>query len=195
MQIDWGWGSDFEFTQQPCEREGWGRLNSDTLPTSHSMSLLNTHRHRHTHTHINTCMLMDKRMGLGQSPQSVSRSVVSCRQWHQPEPTPPLLPLCTAYSKKICFTVVPLFGTFGISALRFVSRAPRCTMDFGFDLISPSAACFQEVGMLILSSDLASQSWMQTRGWSGLILGSAALESWMQTQVRTYQLVSGCLHN
>lgn len=60
--------------------------------------------------------------------------------------------------------LVPLFGTFGISALLFVSRAPHCTMDFGFDLISPHAARFQEVGMLILASDPASQSWMQTRG-------------------------------
>lgn len=188
MQIVWGWGSGFEFTQQPCEREGWGRLNSDTLPTSHSMSLLNTHTHKHMHAHgqkdggwtvATICLTLSR----------LSPTVTPARA------DPPPLPLCTVYSKKICFTVVLLFGTFGISALRSVSRAPHCTMDFGFDLISPRAARFQEVGMLILASDPASQSWMQTRGWSGLILGSAPLESWMQTQVRTCQLVSGRLHH
>lgn len=77
MQIDWGWGVSLCTHTSPMG--GRGRLNSDTLPMSHSLSFL--------HTLINTHMLMDKRMGVGQSPQPVSHSVGSQQQWHQPELT------------------------------------------------------------------------------------------------------------
>lgn len=116
MQIDWGWGSDFEFTQQPCEREGWGRLNSDTLPTSHSMSFIK-HTHAHAHKHMRAHGQKDGDWTVATICLTLSRLSQSTVTPAGADPS--LLPLSTAYAKKICFTLVPLFGTFGISALLF----------------------------------------------------------------------------
>lgn len=48
MQIDWGWGASLSTHTSPMG--GRGRLNSDTLPMSHSLSFF-THTHKHTHAY------------------------------------------------------------------------------------------------------------------------------------------------
>lgn len=140
MQIDWGWGASLSAHTSPMW--GRGRLNSDTLPMSHSVFFIHTHKHTHAYgqrdgggTVTTTCLALCRLS----TPVTPARVDPSLSLFH-----------AFLFTLRVLRWFLLQYAVWNICFFLF-SRRPCCKMDFGFELIFPSVGCFQEVGMLILA--------------------------------------------